>query len=82
MSKPDAVPVGVAVVRGVIVARPEPFAIDARRTAVIVVDVQNDWGAECGTFAHAGIPISISAVVDRSRRFCAPARGAGLTVIS
>jgi ureidoacrylate peracid hydrolase len=39
-------------------ARPEPLAIAPARTAVVVVDMQNDFVAECGIFARAGIPIS------------------------
>ena len=37
--------------RGIVVdARPEPLAVDPERTAVIVVDMQNDFGAERGMF--------------------------------
>ena len=39
-------------------ARPQPLNIDPRRSAVIVVDMQNDFGAEGGMFARAGIDIS------------------------
>src|SRR5215510_8938742 len=39
-------------------ARPEPVAIDTASTAVIVVDMQNDFGAKGGLFDRAGIDIS------------------------
>jgi hypothetical protein len=32
-------------------ARPEPLSIDPKRTAMIVVDMQNDFGSEGGMFA-------------------------------
>ena len=34
-------------------ARPGPISIDPRETAVIVVDMQNDFGSEGGLFARA-----------------------------
>jgi ureidoacrylate peracid hydrolase len=66
----------------VIDARPEPLAIDAHRTAVIVVDMQNDFGAEGGMFARAGIRIAdIAAVVDPIVQVLDAARRAGMTVV-
>jgi ureidoacrylate peracid hydrolase len=66
----------------VVDARPEPVAIDPRRTAVIVVDMQNEFGAEGGMFARAGIPIAdIARVVDPIGHVLHAARRAGLTVI-
>jgi ureidoacrylate peracid hydrolase len=38
-------------------ARPMPFTIDPSRTAVIVVDMQNDFASEGGAFARAGLDI-------------------------
>jgi ureidoacrylate peracid hydrolase len=35
-------------------AKPEPVSIDPTRTAVIVIDMQNDFGADGGMFARAG----------------------------
>jgi ureidoacrylate peracid hydrolase len=69
--------------RSVIVdARPEPLAIDSRCTAVVVVDMQNDFGAEGGMFARAGIPIdAIAAAVDRIAEVLDGARRAGMTVV-
>src|SRR2546422_8169510 len=40
-------------------AKPEPIAIDSARTAVIVVDMQNDFGTKGGLFDYAGFDISI-----------------------
>lgn len=39
-------------------AKPEPIAIDTASTAVIVVDMQNDFGSKGGLFDRAGIDIS------------------------
>src|ERR1043166_3930365 len=39
-------------------ARPEPIEFDTAHTAVIVVDMQNDFGAKGGMFDRAGIDIS------------------------
>jgi hypothetical protein len=40
-------------------ATPEPIAIDTARTAVLIVDTQNDFGAQGGMFDRAGIDISM-----------------------
>ncbi len=40
-------------------AKPEPIAIDISKTAVIVIDMQNDFGSKGGMFDLAGIDISI-----------------------
>lgn len=61
-------------------ARPEPVAIDIRKTAVVVVDMQNDFGADGGMFARAGLDISpirnvvapIQAVLESTRRAGVP----------
>jgi ureidoacrylate peracid hydrolase len=63
-------------------ARPHPLPIDPRRTAVIVVDMQNDFGAEGGMFARAGIDISgIQAAVAPTARVLTAARHAGIPVV-
>jgi ureidoacrylate peracid hydrolase len=69
--------------RSVVVdARPERLAIDPRTTAVIVVDMQNDFGAEGGMFARAGIPIAdIETVVGPIAHVLRAARRAGMKVI-
>lgn len=63
-------------------ARPHPLTISPRHTAIIVVDMQNDFGAEGGMFARAGIDISgIRAVVEPTARVLAAARRAGMAVV-
>ncbi|HYI16244.1 MAG TPA: cysteine hydrolase [Thermomicrobiales bacterium] len=63
-------------------ARPEPMSLDAISTAVIVVDMQNDFGADGGMFQRAGIPIeSIKAVVEPTAGVLAAARMAGIQII-
>lgn len=63
-------------------ARPEPFVLDRRKAAVLVIDMQNDFGADGGMFERAGIDISgIKAVVPAVRSAIALARAARLPVI-
>jgi len=63
-------------------ATPEAMMIDPSRTAVIVVDMQNDFGAEGGMFARAGIDISaIRSVVAPTARVLAAARQSGIKVV-
>jgi len=63
-------------------ANPEPIAIDTTKTAVIVVDMQNDFGSKGGMFDRAGIDISgIQKVVDPTARVLASARSAGVKII-
>ena len=63
-------------------ARPGPFMFDPSKTAVIVIDMQNDFGAEKGMFACAGIPIdAIQSAVVPTARVLAAARPAGIKVV-
>jgi len=63
-------------------AQPEPITIDPERTALLVVDMQNDFGAKGGIFDLAGIDISlIQKVVAPTARVIAAARKAGMKVI-
>ena len=63
-------------------ARPESFEVDPSRTALVVVDMQNDFGAEGGVFDRAGIPISgIQAVVAPTARVLAAARRTGIQIV-
>ncbi len=63
-------------------ARPHPLTIDPRQTAVIVVDMQNDFGAEGGMFARAGIDITgIQAAVAPTADVLVAARRAGMAVV-
>lgn len=63
-------------------AKPEPVAIDTAKTAVIVVDMQNDFGAEGGMFHRAGFNISvIQAAVAPTAKVLAAARKEGIKVV-
>ncbi len=63
-------------------ATPGPLPLEAERTAIVVVDMQNDFGAEGGMFDRAGIPISaIQSVVEPTARVLAAARSARIQVV-
>jgi len=63
-------------------ARPESITIDSHRTAALVVDMQNDFGAKGGMFDRAGIDISvIRSVVEPTARVLTALRQAGITVV-
>jgi len=63
-------------------ARPEPFSLDKRKTALLVVDMQNDFGSKGGMFERAGIDISgIQAVVPAVKSALAAARAARLPIV-
>jgi ureidoacrylate peracid hydrolase len=63
-------------------AKPEPLVIDAHQTAVIVVDMQNDFGAEGGMFASKGLPIEAArATIEPTARVLEAARAAGIAAV-
>ena len=63
-------------------ATPERMTIDPSRTAVIVVDMQNDFGAEGGMLARSGIDISANqAVLAPTAMVLAAARRSGIKVV-
>ena len=63
-------------------ARPESIAIDPTRTAVLVVDMQNDFGAKGGLFDRAGIDIAgIQKVIVPTAHVLTAARNAGVKII-
>jgi ureidoacrylate peracid hydrolase len=63
-------------------AKPEPIAIDTAETAVIVVDMQNDFGSKGGMFDRAGIDISmIQRAMAPTARVLAAARKAGIRIV-
>lgn len=63
-------------------AKPSPVTLDTSACAVIVIDMQNDFGTEGGMFHRAGIDISmIQRAVEPTRRVLAAARGAGIPVV-
>src|SRR6202171_785761 len=60
----------------------EPMSIDPAKTAVIVVDMQNDFGSKGGMFDQAGIDISgIQRAVAPTARVVAAARRMGIKII-
>src|ERR1700741_1980063 len=68
--------------RVTIEARPEPITIDTSTTAVIVVDMQNDFGSKGGMFERAGIDISgIQKAVAPTARVLDLARKAGIKIV-
>jgi ureidoacrylate peracid hydrolase len=65
-----------------LIAEPAPLSLDLTRTAVIVVDMQNDFGSRGGLFDHAGIDIScIQKAIGPTREVLAAARKAGMKII-
>jgi len=63
-------------------AGPHPIEIDTAKTALIVVDMQNDFGSKGGFFDHAGIDIApIHKVIPATGRAIRAARRAGIKVI-
>jgi ureidoacrylate peracid hydrolase len=63
-------------------AKPEPIAIDPGRTAVIVVDMENDFAAKAGMFDRAGLDISgAQKAIAPTAKVLAAARQAGLKII-
>ncbi len=65
----------------IVSARPAPTELVPGRTAVIVVDMQNDFASTGGMFERAGIDVSgIRAIVEPTRALLDVARRAGLLV--
>jgi len=63
-------------------ARPRAVPIETGKAAVLVIDMQNDFGTEGGLFHRAGVDISmIRAAVAPTARVLAAARQAGITVV-
>ena len=63
-------------------AKPAAIAIDVGRTAILVVDMQNDFGTDGGMFHRAGIDISmIRRAVAPTARALTAARAARIPVV-
>src|ERR1700712_1100052 len=63
-------------------ARPGPVVVDPCATAIIVVDMQNDFAASGGMFDRAGIPIDgIQAIVEPIRVVLDAGRAAGMRAV-
>ncbi len=65
-----------------IAARPTAFEFEPSRTAVIVVDMQNDFGHEGGMFGRAGIDLSgIRATIEPTAKVLEAARANDMLVV-
>ena len=63
-------------------ARPESIQIDIGKCALLVIDMQNDFGAKGGMFDRAGIDISpIERAIAPTARVVAAARSAKIPVV-
>ena len=63
-------------------ARPESVSFDPQRAAVLVIDMQNDFGSPGGMFDRAGIDIGgISAAVEATRPVLAAARAVRIPIV-
>jgi ureidoacrylate peracid hydrolase len=63
-------------------SRPEAMTVEPSQTALIVVDMQNDFGSEGGMFARAGIDITlIRGVIEPTAKVLAAARRNGIKVV-
>src|SRR5207244_13471975 len=63
-------------------AKPEPISIDPTRSAVIVVDMENDFAAKGGMFDRAGVDIlGAQKAIVPTAKVLAAARQAGLKII-
>lgn len=63
-------------------AKPHAVTVDLAACAVLVIDMQNDFGSHGGMFHCAGIDISmIERAIEPTRRVLAAARRAGIQVI-
>lgn len=63
-------------------ARPQPVTIYAAQTAVVVVDMQNDFCSKDGLFDRAGIKISgVQKAVAPTQKVLSAAREAGIKIV-
>src|SRR5438876_5749024 len=63
-------------------AKPEPISIDPARSAVIIVDMENDFATKGGMFDRAGIDISgAQKAIAPTAKVLAAARQAGIKII-
>src|SRR5689334_23965571 len=63
-------------------AKPESITLEPAKTAILVVDMQNDFGVKGGILDRAGIDISkIRAVVPAISEVLTLARGAGMKIV-
>src|SRR6266566_1956638 len=63
-------------------AKPEPIALDPAHTAVIVVDMENDFTTKGGMFDRAGVDVSgAQKAIGPTAKVLATARQAGLKIV-
>src|SRR5690349_8298890 len=63
-------------------AKPDPIDIEPSKTAVLVVDMQNDFGSKGGMFDRAGLDISmIQATVRPTSKVLEAARSNGIQIV-
>src|ERR671931_2659792 len=63
-------------------ARPEPIAIEPQRTALLIIDMQNDFGSPGGMFDLAGLDVTgIAAAARRIPPVITAARHAGIPLV-
>jgi ureidoacrylate peracid hydrolase len=65
-----------------IIAKPDSISIDASKTAVIVVDMENDFCSKGGLMDRVGANISvIQNIINPTKKFLAAARNANIPII-
>lgn len=63
-------------------AKPQPISFDPADSAILVIDMQNDFGAKGGIFERAGVDISgIQRAVAPTQRVIAAGRAAGVKIV-
>src|SRR4051794_17904587 len=63
-------------------AQPGPLVMDLAKTAVIVVDMQNDFGSKGGMFERMGIDVSgFQRSITSIRNVLALARSSGIKIV-
>ena len=63
-------------------AKPEPINIEPSKTALLVIDMQNDFGSKGGMFDSAGLDISmIQATVQPTSKVIAASRERGIPIV-
>src|SRR5439155_25805045 len=66
----------------IIEADPEPVTVNCAETAVVVVDMQNDFCSKGGLFDRAGINISaVQKAIEPTRKVLCAARQAGIKIV-
>lgn len=63
-------------------AKPQPIELDLATTAILVVDMQNDFGAKGGILERAGVDIApIQRAVPPIQKVLEAGRGAGMPIV-